>query len=191
MALPLLITGIGMGLVVAPIFDLVLTDVPTADAGSASGLLNTSQQLGQAFGIALIGVVFFAQLNTQSGKAVDAVAPALRATLSAAGLPAPAVDGLVADFGTCIRDRAAATDPTATPASCQKNPEQMGVDAATAAKVTGILADSGQAAAGEDFWRGFGVTLVRMIGDLFLVFLGIFALPKALREIDPAEKAWA
>ena len=188
---PLLIAGVGFGLVVAPITDLVLSDVPTEDAGSASGLFSTVQQVGAALGIALIGVIFFSQLNTQSGKAVDAVAPKLRATLSAAGLPAPAVDGLVADFGTCIRDRAAATDPTATPASCQKDPAQMGVDAATASKVTGILAEGGQSAAGEDFWRGFGVTLVWMIGDLFLVFLGMFALPKALREIDPAEKAWA
>ena len=191
MIAPLLISGVGFGLVVAPITDLVLSDVPTADAGSASGLFSTVQQVGAALGIALIGVIFFSQLNTQSHKAVDAVAPKLRTTLSAAGLPGPAVDGLVADFGTCIHDRAAATDPTATPASCQKNPQQMGVDAATASKVTAILTSSGQSAAGEDFWRGFGVTLVWMIGDLFLVFLGMFALPKVLREIDPAEKTWA
>ena len=188
---PLLIAGIGFGLVVAPITDLVLSDVPTADAGSASGLFSTTQQVGAALGIALIGVIFFSQLNTQSGKAVDAVTPKLRTTLSASGVPGPAIDGLLADFSTCIHDRTAATDPTAVPASCKKDPQQMGLDATTASKVNAILTTSGQSAAGEDFWRAFGVTLVWMIADLLLVFLGMFALPKALREIDPAEKVWA
>ncbi|WP_205856172.1 MFS transporter, partial [Phytoactinopolyspora endophytica] len=46
MVSPLIVAGVGFGLVVAPMIDLVLTDVPVRDAGSASGLLSTVQQLG-------------------------------------------------------------------------------------------------------------------------------------------------
>ncbi len=58
MAAPLVITGFGFGLVVAPMVDLILTGVPVPDAGSGSGLLSTVQQVGMALGYALVGVVF-------------------------------------------------------------------------------------------------------------------------------------
>jgi hypothetical protein len=62
MIAPLAVTGIGFGLIVAPLTDLVLSGVPRGDAGSASGLLNTTQQLGVAFGIAVAGTIFFDRL---------------------------------------------------------------------------------------------------------------------------------
>ncbi|WP_327257074.1 hypothetical protein [Streptomyces sp. NBC_01244] len=57
----LLIGGIGMGLVVAPLLDFTLADVPVADAGSASRLHNTVQQVCSAIGIAGLGAVFFSR----------------------------------------------------------------------------------------------------------------------------------
>ena len=54
------IGGTGMGLVVAPLLDFSLADVPVADAGSASGLYNTIQQAGAAIGIGGIGSLFLA-----------------------------------------------------------------------------------------------------------------------------------
>ncbi|MFE9423892.1 MFS transporter [Kitasatospora sp. NPDC006697] len=59
MALPLAVMGLGMGLIVAPLTDAVLAEVPKSEAGSASGLLNTTQQLGNALGLGLVSVVFF------------------------------------------------------------------------------------------------------------------------------------
>ncbi len=59
MALPLLVMGAGMGLIVAPITDAVLSEVPRDHAGSASGLINTTQQLGNAIGLGLVSVAFF------------------------------------------------------------------------------------------------------------------------------------
>lgn len=59
LALPLLITGIGMILLAAPLMNLALYDVPTSDAGAASGAFSMFQQLGNAFGVALVGLVFF------------------------------------------------------------------------------------------------------------------------------------
>ena len=58
MMLPLLVMGAGMGLIVAPLTDAVLSDVPREDAGSASGLINTTMQLGAALGMGLVSVCF-------------------------------------------------------------------------------------------------------------------------------------
>jgi EmrB/QacA subfamily drug resistance transporter len=60
---PLLIGGIGSGMVIAPNVEVVLSGVSWQDAGSAGGVLNTCQRLGQALGIAVVGVVFFGSLS--------------------------------------------------------------------------------------------------------------------------------
>jgi EmrB/QacA subfamily drug resistance transporter len=59
MTLPLVVMGAGMGLIVAPLTDAVLSEVPREHAGSASGLINTVQQMGNALGLGLVSVVFF------------------------------------------------------------------------------------------------------------------------------------
>jgi EmrB/QacA subfamily drug resistance transporter len=56
---PELVAGIGMGAMLAPLFDFVLAGVGDDEVGSASGVLNAMQQLGGALGIAVIGTIFF------------------------------------------------------------------------------------------------------------------------------------
>ncbi len=55
----LLLEGAGMGLCLAPITGVVMAGVGPQRAGAVSGLLSTMQQVGNATGVALIGVVFF------------------------------------------------------------------------------------------------------------------------------------
>ncbi|MGY3680539.1 MFS transporter [Streptomyces sp. TE33382] len=74
MALPLVVMGVGMGLIVAPLTDAVLSDVPKEHAGSASGLINTVQQMGTALGLGLVSVVFFGAIGDRLGP--EAVGPA-------------------------------------------------------------------------------------------------------------------
>src|SRR5262249_13597387 len=119
MILPLFAAGAGFGLVVAPMIDLVLTDVPVEDAGSASGVLNSTQQIGMAFGVALVGVVFFGLLDHGSNYGVDQVTPVVQQQLTASGVSAAEQDQIMAGFRACVQDRSAATDPTATPVSCR------------------------------------------------------------------------
>jgi len=71
---PLLLMGVGFGLVAAPLPVVVLQDVPVQDAGSASGLSNTVTQLGVAIGIAAVSVAFFVPLgkSTTTGSFVNA-----------------------------------------------------------------------------------------------------------------------
>ncbi|MFE4830623.1 MFS transporter [Streptomyces sp. NPDC056672] len=63
MAAPLLVAGLGSGLVIAPNQTLTLSEVPVAMAGSAGGTLQTGQRVGSAIGIAAVGSVFFAQVE--------------------------------------------------------------------------------------------------------------------------------
>lgn len=58
-----LLGGLGFGLVVAPLFDVVLAAVDDRAVGSASGILNALQQLAGAFGVALLGTLFFNALG--------------------------------------------------------------------------------------------------------------------------------
>ncbi|MFB6517390.1 MFS transporter [Streptomyces sp. NPDC056401] len=59
MAAPLIVMGVGMGLIIAPLTDTVLSEVPREHAGSASGLINTTGQMGNALGLGLTSVVYF------------------------------------------------------------------------------------------------------------------------------------
>jgi EmrB/QacA subfamily drug resistance transporter len=65
---PMLLDGAGLGLVMGPIIAIVLAGVAPHQAGAASGVLATAQQVGNALGVAVIGVVFFGAL--QGGHAV-------------------------------------------------------------------------------------------------------------------------
>jgi MFS family permease len=68
----LVLTGLGLGLVSPTLIDVVLSDVGPADAGSASGVLNTALQLGGAIGIALIGLVYYGSLPDRLPGTSDA-----------------------------------------------------------------------------------------------------------------------
>ncbi|MFE3070925.1 MFS transporter [Streptomyces sp. NPDC059247] len=65
MLVPLIVMGLGMGLIVAPLTDAVLSEVPKEHAGSASGLINTTGQMGNALGLGLVSVVFFGTIDDE------------------------------------------------------------------------------------------------------------------------------
>jgi EmrB/QacA subfamily drug resistance transporter len=71
---PLLLAGLGTGMTIAPNQDFVLATVPRQEAGTASGILGTSQRLGTAIGIAVIGTVLFGSLRFVPGPAAVASA---------------------------------------------------------------------------------------------------------------------
>ena len=59
----LLLVGAGMGLVITPLTSTVLGSLEPQLAGAASGALSTMQQVGNALGVAVTGVVFFGALD--------------------------------------------------------------------------------------------------------------------------------
>lgn len=53
------IAGVGLTLILVPLNDLSLAQTDVANAGAASGVLNTFQQVGGALGVAVVSAVFF------------------------------------------------------------------------------------------------------------------------------------
>jgi predicted MFS family arabinose efflux permease len=55
----LLLIGAGMGLCITPLTTTVLASADPQRAGAVSGILSTMQQVGNALGVAITGVIFF------------------------------------------------------------------------------------------------------------------------------------
>jgi len=64
---PLALTGFGMGMVFVPMFDVILAGVAPHQLGSASGLLESVQQLAMSLGIAAVGTELFDHLGGGHG----------------------------------------------------------------------------------------------------------------------------
>ncbi|MFJ6834312.1 MFS transporter [Streptomyces sp. NPDC091209] len=185
----LLVTGIGMGLLMAPFFDIVLASVEQHETGSASGTMTAVQQLGGAFGVAILGSVFFGLLGGGIATAVDHRADGLRGQLTAAHVAPAAQDRIVADLRTCTSDRAVAKDPAATPASCarlQKDTRSAVTSPQDGARIPAALQTTAQSA----FRSGFGSVMQTVLwivaGMLALTFLLAFLLPRHARPEDAA-----
>ncbi|MFI6320938.1 MFS transporter [Nonomuraea sp. NPDC050556] len=66
-ALPLLVAGLGSGLVISPNQTIALSEVPFQEGGTAAGVLQTGQRIGNAVGIAAVGSAFFAAVAGNHG----------------------------------------------------------------------------------------------------------------------------
>jgi MFS family permease len=64
----LVITGTGMGMTFAPMTAAAMSQVPPRISGSASGILNTSRNIGQLLGIAVLGSVLQSRLGLHAGS---------------------------------------------------------------------------------------------------------------------------
>ena len=65
LALPLLVFGAGAGFALSPLLGVILSGVPSQDAGAASGVVSTSMQIGNTVGISLFGLLYYSFLNGQ------------------------------------------------------------------------------------------------------------------------------
>jgi len=70
LTLPMLLAGVGLGLLVVPLVDIALATVPETEAGAASGAYGTMQQVGAALGIAVIGSVFFGAVDSYTPESL-------------------------------------------------------------------------------------------------------------------------
>jgi EmrB/QacA subfamily drug resistance transporter len=106
----LLIAGLGMGTIFAPLATTAMRSAPPQLAGPASGTLNTARQLGATLGGAVTGAVLAARLAVELRS---------RAITASAVLPtrarAPFITALSANTEVG-RGQAAATIPAGTPA---------------------------------------------------------------------------
>jgi EmrB/QacA subfamily drug resistance transporter len=96
----ILVFGIGMGLIIPPLAEVILADVDERHAGAASGVVNTGMQVGNAVGVAIVGVILFAALSSHAaGSAAKAHVPVAQRA--------------------CFVARMQEEDPAVVPAACR------------------------------------------------------------------------
>jgi EmrB/QacA subfamily drug resistance transporter len=87
LAFPLLLAGVGMGMIFVPMYDIIMGEIADHEVGSASASLESIQQLAAALGVALLGTVFFDRFTTGThGVKASALAATEQVTLIAIGL---------------------------------------------------------------------------------------------------------
>jgi EmrB/QacA subfamily drug resistance transporter len=188
----LLISGLGMGCVVAPIYSFILAEVPINDAGSASGVVNTTQQIGGAIGIAIVGVVFFGLLGSQAQVSVESVRADLSADLTEIGVPPSQLPKVTTNFEACFVDRSNAKDLAAVPDSCQRGEAALAknesADPESVNAVRAALQKRGVEANQRNFTRTMEGTLLFQLGALVVIFFLSFALPAKPRTREEMGK---
>ena len=83
LAVPMAVTGVGQGLVIVRLVNVVLSAIPPALAGAASGVLMTTIQLSLATGAAVIGSIFAALAVDQGWRTATVAALSIEAALAA------------------------------------------------------------------------------------------------------------
>jgi EmrB/QacA subfamily drug resistance transporter len=173
---PLLVGGIGSGLVIAPNTDIVLAGVPWQEAGSASGVLNTSQRIGQAIGIATVGAALFGVLGAGAAHASKSAAVTLGHQLKAAGLNHYAVISGTARFTRCFRAQSASPDPTATPPGCHHPVAHGPIGTAYLHAANGALA--------ADFTHAIQIAALVALAAVVITYLLVYLLPRSKQQQD-------
>ncbi len=175
-----LISGLGLGTVIAPLLNIILAGVPGRDAGSASGVLTTFQQLGGAIGVAVVGVVFFGLLGSRASTAIATVTPQLHAQLAGANLPPSQADAAISRFTTCFKKQASSSDPTAPIPGC---PTAGATPSSN--PVTNAFGNAARIALGRDFVTSVERILFFNVGFWALTGMLSMLLPRVRPRPEP------
>jgi predicted MFS family arabinose efflux permease len=98
---PMLLFGLGMGLLFVPLTIVAVSGVAPHEAGAASSLLNVTQQVGGSLGLSILVTVFGTasrnEATTQVGRFLASASTELQAQFQQTGrLPAPWADQVLA-----------------------------------------------------------------------------------------------
>jgi EmrB/QacA subfamily drug resistance transporter len=99
-AISFVLIGLGAGLSFMPLLTIGMAHVPAADAGLASGIINTSLQMSAAIGVAVLGTIATDRTQTLSARGVGHAAALLGGyhlafTVATACVAAAAIAALV------------------------------------------------------------------------------------------------
>jgi len=151
------VAGLGMGGTFAPLTTVAMREVDPRMAGAASGVLNTTRQVGSVIGTAAVGALLQNRLVASLTS---------QASIRSAGLPAPVRDHFVSGF----RQSAASGVLTGGPAGPAAG--APGVPAALAAELRRIAA--------EVFTHGYVIamrqTMLMPIAVVLLAAASCFAI---------------
>jgi MFS family permease len=68
----MVVYGLGMGMIFVPLFSIIMGEIEDHEVGSASGMLESFQQLGASIGVAALATLFFATIRLEDGGPVAA-----------------------------------------------------------------------------------------------------------------------
>nr|WP_234347378.1 MFS transporter [Streptomyces specialis] len=128
---PMLLYGVGTGLIFMPLTMIGVSGVEERDTGAASGLLNTTQQVGGALGLAILVTVYGTVTRNETGDPRDVLAEG-----AASGFLAAAVFAVVALLVCLVvirPDRSALDAPVLVPPAPQAPKTAVPVEAVEAA----------------------------------------------------------
>jgi hypothetical protein len=100
---PMLVFGLGMGLLFVPLTIVAVSGVPRQESGAASSMLNAMQQVGSSLGLSILVTVFGTasrqEATEQVGRFLSSATPAMRAQFQQTGQLPPAFAGQVLSHG--------------------------------------------------------------------------------------------
>jgi len=185
----LLVCGLGLGCVAAPLINIVLAGIHTGNAGSASGVLTTMQQLGGALGVAVVGVFFFGTLSNHAPTVNSDRNTAFVSQLVSAGVPQVGAQKAADGFSECFKERSAEKDATVTPPICSQLASQQQIFLQSYPRpaqetISAAFSNEANTRLAEDFTSGFETAVIADIVIFALVFVlvAILPQPKVLRQ---------
>ncbi len=163
--------GLGMGLILPSLADVIIAHVDERNAGAASGILNTGLQVGNAIGVAVIGVILFSSLASHSVASAQKQQRPLAASLATGRVPDAVRERVLTDFRACFVDKSHSADPAAIPSSCQR--EAADTRLPGAGRAVGAAVSTATIQGRED---NFVIGIQRAMTYEVAVFLATFGL---------------
>jgi EmrB/QacA subfamily drug resistance transporter len=127
------VQGLGMGSVMAPATESIMSVVPREKAGAGAAVNNAVRQIGGALGVAILGSVLAATYSAHLGRAVDVLPADARAEAS---------QSIVATFEAVRRVEADGDDDAAHAAATVVEPAQQAFVSAMHVTAVGTAAAS-------------------------------------------------
>jgi EmrB/QacA subfamily drug resistance transporter len=168
----LIVAGFGLGMTFAPLQTIAMRDVEPRMAGAASGLINTTRQLGAVIGSAAVGALLQSQLTSKFST--DAAA---QANGPLAAFPAPVKAGFVENFKNAASAGLEVTGKPAVP----RIPGLSDAQQAQLAAVAKAVFDNG-------FTQAMRLSLVLPISMMGLAALSVLLVRRRQRVAGPTEQ---
>jgi hypothetical protein len=187
---PLAVGGAAMGLFVAPLQAIMLSGTSPHNVGSASGTIPTVQQIGASVGMAVISLLFFDQVASQSVPSVQQAKSALTQSLEGSAVPPLARPFVVQEFGRCASAQLSSAHPDAPAPGCPDpgtaiEPIDGDTRSTVAAQAEPDVRSAAREAASQTFLSAFTVIL----WILAAISAVLAALTLALRTRMPGQPA--
>lgn len=178
----LIVAGAGLGTFIAPVINIVLSNVHSSRAGAASGVLTTVQRVAGAVSIALVGALFFGLLSAHAGAAARTVDTDLTQRLQAAGVSRPVTQRVVEDFHRCFTARAGSGNPQQPAAGCRGVAGERLSPAQVREVKKAVRGFAAPTARKDLFSYAFQHALMYEVAVALLAFVLVFALPGRSRR---------